>query len=995
MAKIENTPLQPPANRSPRPLFSAKTQIPRQGELIVSRRRLLAAVDNYLERGHLWINGPPGAGKTVLAADFAVYASRPVAWYELDQLDTEPVSFFATFPLAFASLLPDFSSAVESLPHLLPENMLTLPVFARKFYRQLFGLLPDRWLLVLDNFQEIPEDSPIIELLVLCLQEIPVSCRVLLLSRSLPSPAFACLKSGGLLQVADRKMLQFRKTEIEEVMALHGMTGEQENCINYLHQATAGWAAGLTLLLKEQNHDNCAHDDVQELDYQELFDYFAGVVFSRFTDLEKNLLLVAALLPEVRPEILDQISGNSSSRNFFIELSRKNFFTSALDHHGEVFLLHPLFKVFLRNRAAEVLAPSALITVQEKSARLLVAEDRVADAVELLNRAGIWPHSIALIQKNGFEMLRQGRYKTLLRWQERLPATMVIANPWLLYFFGHATTAFNPPAAVEMLTRSFHLFREQGNQNGTLLACSALINSIINHLSEIKALDPWLDYMEKQLDPATFSDDNSFEQAAVVNALFRGMVLRRPAHPDLEIWMNHVSSQGGMPLALITYYLWTGRFFEARSVLDRIYAHQDQIESKLQLSAVKAMEVQYYLIMGEVDKCDRVIVDALMMIEETGIRVWEVLLLILGAGCSLNCGEQKNAARYLKAVEEKIDQARLLERSYYHAVKILEALLADDLVAADRHQQSAVDMALDIGMPSYTTWCWYGAALVAVFQGNYRIALSRFEKVLELAALPGNPWFTCQARLGLAYMYLCAGHRQQAVNQLGQGFGLARMHNYLTFFFFVPKMMNGLAVLALEENIELEFTCRFITRWQLTPSHPPVHLENWPWPLKIYTLGRFSVVRFGKSLSPVSLKKNKPIKLLKVLIALGGRQVSKRKIVDVLWSDSNGGEQMAALKITLHRMRQLLGVKNVILQTAKYLTLNPRVCWVDSWQFERVANEQLIAEGAISESRKGDVQKSIALYHGDFLPVCLEEPWSFSYRDRLEKLYRLLNAEGV
>ena len=70
-----------------------------------------------------------------------------------------------------------------------------------------------------------------------------------------------------------------------------------------------------------------------------------------------------------------------------------------------------------------------------------------------------------------------------------------------------------------------------------------------------------------------------------------------------------------------------------------------------------------------------------------------------------------------------------------------------------------------------------------------------------------------------------------------------------------------------------------------------------------------------------------------------------------MWPDSNGGEQMAALKITLHRMRQLLGVKNVILQTAKCLTLNPR--------------------------------------------VCQEEPWSFAYRDRLEKLYRLLNAAGV
>ncbi len=405
-------------SRSVHPPFSAKTQVPMPGELIVRRQHLLADITEYLERGFLWINGPPGAGKTVLTAAFSAQSTLPTAWYELDQLDTEPVSFFATFPLAFASLLSDFSSAVASLPHLVPEDMLALPVFARKFYRRLFAMLPDSWLLILDNLQEIPEDSPLIELLVLCLQEIPVSCRVILISRSPPSPAFAHLKTDGLLQVADQEMLRFTDREIGEVMTLHGMTGEQQNCIDYLQQVTAGWAAGLTLLLKEQNRGSCGRDDVQGYNYQELFDYFAGVVFSRFTDVEKEFLLAAAFLPEVQIEILDQVIGNTSSRSFFVELSRMNFFISALYPHGEVFLLHPLFKVFLQKKAQDVLDSLLLSTIQKKSAQLLAAEDRIGDAVELLNLAGIWPKSVELIQNNGLRMLRQGRFKTLLRWQE-------------------------------------------------------------------------------------------------------------------------------------------------------------------------------------------------------------------------------------------------------------------------------------------------------------------------------------------------------------------------------------------------------------------------------------------------------------------------------------------------------------------------------------------------------------------------------------------------
>jgi len=702
----------------------------------------------------------------------------------------------------------------------------------------------------------------------------------------------------------------------------------------------------------------------------------------------------SALLPEIRPEILDRFNGSDAGmgRKYFIELSRNNFFTYQLDNKGELFQLHPLFREFLRNRAAETFSPNQWQLIHERIAGQLITEHRFADAVELLNQGGLWQKSVQLIQENGMILLSQGRFKTLLRWHEVLPHEWVNDNPQLLNLFGNAITAFNPRAAIEILTRSFQLFREQNNRNGCLLACAALTNSIINFLSDLKKLDPWLDYMEEQLDPAVFPEDESFEQVTIVNAIFRAMVLRRPNHPDLEAWRRHIVRLGEMPPALITHYLWTGRFVEARSTLDRIYANLDKITSKLQLSAIQAMEVQYYLIMGDVHGCNRVIAESLQMMEETGIKVWKVHFLILGAGCSLNCGRSRAAARYLEDVEKNIDQARLLERSYYHVVKILEALLADDLTAADHHQQSALDMALDIGMPSYTMWCRHGAALVAVSQGNNRIAVSRFDKVFELAAAPGNPWFVCQAHLGLAWMHLRSGQRDRAVDSLRRGFALARTNNYLSFFFFLPKMMAELAVLALEEGIESEFTRRFIRRRHLTPDSPPLHLANWPWPLKIHTMGRFSIIRDGIRLDASAMNQNKPLMLLRALIALGGRQVSKEQLVDIFWPQSNGDEQIAALKITLHRLRKLLNVKDAVLQTVMDLTLNPRVCWVDSWQFERLANSALTGKLHDSAAVTPATHDALESYGGEFLPACQNESWIFAYRDHLQDLFSRLSA---
>ncbi|MCF6266902.1 MAG: hypothetical protein L3J57_10195 [Desulfuromusa sp.] len=488
----------------------------------------------------------------MLAAEFLSQNSIQTAWYELDSLDTDPVAFFSFFPQAFSSL-SSISPAAFSLPELFPEDMLGLPNFSRSFFRQLFSQLPGRWVLVLDNCQVLPEDSPVLRLLVICLEELPVNCRAILLSRTSSPPAFARMKISGLLQVLDPETLSFTRNEIGEVMSLYGLDPQQERSLDYLDKMTSGWAAGLTLLLRECDKIPDFQDQFDILKQQELFDYFTEEIFSRFEEEEKKLLMLASLLPEINTAILDQLHAGLLTRQCFIELSRSNFFTYALDSRDTLFQFHPLFKDFLRKKADTSLSAATLISFQEQAANILTDEGRIEDAVDLLTRAGSLQKSMILIKRVGSRLLEQGRFKTLLRWQQILPLHLVEKDPWLLLFFGNAIIAFDPPRGIDALKKCFALSQEQGNDQTTLLACSSLTNAIINYFSDLSALDPLLDFLEQQLNPETFSETDNFENVSIANSIFRAMVLRRPTHPDLDAWLQLVIKQGGMRPALVTY----------------------------------------------------------------------------------------------------------------------------------------------------------------------------------------------------------------------------------------------------------------------------------------------------------------------------------------------------------------------------------------------------------------------------------------------------------
>jgi len=54
--------------------------------------------------------------------------------------------------------------------------------------------------------------------------------------------------------------------------------------------------------------------------------------------------------------------------------------------------------------------------------------------------------------------------------------------------------------------------------------------------------------------------------------------------------------------------------------------------------------------------------------------------------------------------------------------------------------------------------------------------------------------------------------------------------------------MARLCAVALEAGVEVEYVLGLIRRNRLVPDPSAPSLEKWPWPVKVYTFGRFSVV---------------------------------------------------------------------------------------------------------------------------------------------------------
>ena len=171
-------------------------------------------------------------------------------------------------------------------------------------------------------------------------------------------------------------------------------------------------------------------------------------------------------------------------------------------------------------------------------------------------------------------------------------------------------------------------------------------------------------------------------------------------------------------------------------------------------------------------------------------------------------------------------------------------------------------------------------------------------------------------------------------------------------------------------------------------------------PVRIHTLGRFSIQADGKAISLAQGRKQRPFEMLKALLAFGGREVHAELLSQALWPDSEGDAAQNSFDVTLYRLRRVFGLKNLFIVQDRRLTLNSELAWVDAWEFERRVNnaERLLNHSYAPEFANelaANSERVLRLYQGAFLEREAMNGWTLGLRERLRsKLLRYILDTG-
>ncbi len=998
----------------------AKITRPRCGEPF-PRTRLFRLLDAGRKRPVTWVTAPAGAGKTTLIASWLDSRKLPCIWYQIDEGDSDIATFFYYLGLAAKKAAPRYRTP---LPLLTPEYLMGLSTFTKRWFENLFTRLKLPCVLVFDNYQNVPLDSGLHEVIRDCLSIVPNGIQVIVISRSEPPPGLARLGVSDDMAVVGWENVRFTLDESKAVVRARERLSD--DAVRKLHDATGGWAAGLVLMMTREENAPAGPDAAGAFFTEKVFDYFAGEVFDKLDSETRDFLLTASFLPRMTPETTAKLTDNEQAGRILSGLRRNHFFTEQHSTAEAVYQFHPLFRSFLLTRVKESLSRDGVVRVQNRAAALLVETGQLEDAVGLYLETASWEPAIRLILGHAQALVMQGRNKTLETWLNGIPREIADATPWLLFWKGTCCLPFEPDESRKYFERAFALFKAGDDPAGSFLSCAGVINTYLFTWDTFTPLTQWIKECEDLL--KQYGDFPGREiETQVTFSMFAAIFIHQPQHPHLDWWERKAKTiMQACPdnnlrviigSQLLWYYTIESRISDAASALN-------QVRPLLRLREITplnkimwySIEAVYGWVTASFDICTNAVKTGLEISDATGVVVMKNKLFAQAVYHSTITGDCKASSDYLKKLASATDFRRRIDAGHYYHLASLDAFCRNDHRGALEFIRKAVDLVADRGMPFAELICRTGLARALFHAGDNAEAGHQLAKAHALAkdlhALPLE--FSClvmESRLSSSKAN--GGSEKEALETLRRATSMGREHHIMNISMLPRSDFAWLCATALEAGIEREYVQELVRKHKLTPPDAiaefgvrdaesreqramgkpyALALEAWPWPVKIYTLGRFALVINGQPVELSGKGQPKPLLMLKALIAFGGQDVSEDRLTDALWPDADGDVARKSFDTTLHRLRKLIGNDKAIVINEGRLSLDDRQVWMDARAFEKLVQDVMQSGefgvwSSESGKNKSAIERAVALYRGHFLQTDTRQSWPVSMRERLRSKF--------
>ena len=480
----------------------------------------------------------------------------------------------------------------------------------------------------------------------------------------------------------------------------------------------------------------------------------------------------------------------------------------------------------------------------------------------------------------------------------------------------------------------------------------------------------------------------------VVTSMFSALTNRYPDHPEINAWTKRAVSVGQGPAnplnkAIILFHLahWHmiigdhGKAALARQLLQHLAKPKEALPLVILLARME--EAFQFQMAGEHEKCLKAVSDGQKTSEHSGIFSQYSHLMGHGIMSCLNMGDLETAQSMLEKMGPSLGRHSLMDIGYYHICQARQALLRSDLETAISQVEWSLQAELKSGFYMGLSLGYLISAQVLHRIGKQEEAWSHLHKTFHFAERFKSRLLEYYGLMIEAYFYFEQGDEISGLASLRKALAIGKGSGISMTYVDQPAVTASLCVKALEENIEVSYVQHLIRNRRLIPENPPLHLENWPWYLKVFTLGRFELSKGEKPIPSSRKIPQKPLAMLKVMIALGGKGVKEEQLSDILWPQADGDDAHNSFITTQHRLRQLIGHENAIRHQEGRLTLDERLWWVDVWAFEWLLGR------AEAEKKRGSaenavqcIEKAIHLYKGPFLADESDQSWIISTRER-------------
>ena len=367
------------------PILKSKLSPPKMPAWAVRRVRLERLLSAGVRGPLTVVTGPPGAGKTMAIASWALSRAAPqrLTWLTLDHFDNSPATFWRYLILALARELPD-----------LPPD-LTAPVSGHGehdlFLRRLTSWLAARrpaLTLVLDDIHQVTEPMVLAELDYV-LRYASAGMRLVASSRIDPVLPLHRYRVSGELAEIRAADLAFTAAEAQQLLAMHSIALPPES-LDILLRRTDGWAAGLRLAAMSMAGHPDPEQFVKEFgaDDAAVTGYLIDEVLGSQPPEAREVLLKASILERVSDDLACELAGSTRVAGLIPELAEVNAFIQPAGHGWYRF--HSLFADALRLKLRRQ-AAHQVPDLRRKAARWLQQHGTVLEAARQAAAADDWP----------------------------------------------------------------------------------------------------------------------------------------------------------------------------------------------------------------------------------------------------------------------------------------------------------------------------------------------------------------------------------------------------------------------------------------------------------------------------------------------------------------------------------------------------------------------------------------------------------------------------